>query len=76
MTATTPRRRTRGPYASLRAFFDHTGTRQADLAVDLGISETHMSNIVNGKRTPSYALAIAISRLTNVPVEFISSHAA
>ena len=76
MTETPTKPRTRRPYPSLRAFFEQTGTRQADIAIDAGISETHMSNIVNGKRTPSYDLALLLSRLTNVPVEFISTHAA
>ena len=69
------RKRVRGPFPSLRAFFDQTGARQADIARDAGISETHLSNIVNGKRTPSYDLALTLSRLTNVPVESIGTSA-
>lgn len=65
-----PRRR-RGPFPTLRAFFDQTGVRQGDIAANVGISESHMSNIVNGKRLPSVTLAVAISHETNVPVEAI-----
>lgn len=70
-----PKRR-RGPFPSLRAFFDQTGVRQSDIAANVGISETHMSNIVSGKRTPSLPLAKALSRETNVPIEAIGASAA
>lgn len=69
MNETKPRRRPRGPFPSLRAFFDQTGERQSDLAADLGISESHMSNLVSGKRRPSYRIATALSRLANVPFD-------
>lgn len=65
-----PRRR-RGPFPSLRAFFDQTGIRQSDIAANVGISEAHISNIVNGKRTPSLTLAKKLSTETNVPIEAI-----
>jgi antitoxin component HigA of HigAB toxin-antitoxin module len=75
-TPTKPRPRRRlGPFATLRAFFDKTGVRQSDIADNVGISETHMSNIVSGKRTPSLGLAKKLSRETNVPVEAIGADA-
>lgn len=64
-------RRFRKPFPSLRAFFDQTGIRQADIAADLGISESYMSNIVSGKRTPSAKLLLDLSAATNVPAEAI-----
>lgn len=67
------RKRVRGPYPSLRAFFQQTGALQSDVAKDAGISEAHLSNIVNGRRTPGYHLAVTLSRLTNVPMESIST---
>lgn len=73
--AVRPRRR-RGPFPTLRAFFDQTGIRQSDIAANVGISETHLSNIVNGRKSPSLHLAKALSRETNVPVEAIGADAA
>lgn len=69
-------RRTRGPFPTLRAFFDQTGILQADIAADLGISEAHLSNIVSGKRTPSYRVAVKLSQLTNVAIEALARAAA
>jgi transcriptional regulator with XRE-family HTH domain len=71
MDATRPRYKRRGPFLSLRAFFERTGRHQRDIAADVGISESHLSNIVSGKRTPSLAIAKALSQLTNVPIESI-----
>jgi DNA-binding XRE family transcriptional regulator len=65
-------RRPRRPFATLRVYFDQTGTKQADIAADVGISEAHMSNIISGRRKPSVDLACKISALTNVPVEAIA----
>lgn len=69
-------RRPRRPFPTLREFFDATGTLQADIAFDLGISQAHLSNIVSGKRRPSVGIAVELSRLTNVPVEAIARIAA
>lgn len=75
-TRTKPRpRRRRGPFPTLRAFFEQTGVRQSDIAANIGISESHMSNIVSGKRAPSLDVAKELSRETNVPVEAIGSDA-
>lgn len=60
-------------YASLREYFDQTGTRQEEVAADLGISGGHLSNIVNGKRVPRLRLAMKISEVTNVPIQAICS---
>lgn len=76
MTHTRPPRRRRGPFPTLRAFFDQTGIRQGDIAANVGISESHMSNLVSGKRTPSLSLAKKLSAETNVPIEALSTDAA
>lgn len=76
LNETRPRRRPKRPFATLRAFFDQTGTRQSDIAADLGISEAHMSNIVSGKRRPNVQLALDLSALTNVPIDAIVHNAA
>lgn len=70
-----PRRRL-GPFPTLLAFFEKTGIRQSDIAANIGISESHLSNIVSGKRTPSLDVAKKLSRETNVPVEAFGSDAA
>lgn len=76
MTNTRMPRRRRGPFPNLRSFFDQTGTRQGDIAANVGISESHMSNIVSGKRIPSLTLAKKLSAETNVPIEALSTDAA
>lgn len=70
------RNRRRGPYSSLKSFFERTGECQRDIAADLGISESHLSNIVSGKRTPSLGIAKKLSVLTNVPIESIGGEPA
>lgn len=76
LTESRPRRRPKRPFATLRDFFDQTGTRQSDIAADLDISEAHMSNIVSGKRRPNVVLALKLSELTNVPIDAIVRYAA
>lgn len=66
-------RRPKRRFPSLREYFRLTGMRQATIASVLGISDTHLSNIVSGKRRPNAKLAIDLSRLTSVPVESIVS---
>ena len=54
----------------LASFIASTGKRQADLAKDLSISRSHMSELVSGSKKPGRNLAIAIERATDgaVPV--------
>lgn len=66
------RRNTRA-YPTVHAWMFHTGTTQQDLAKLLNISQSHLSNILNGNRKPSLPLAIEMARLTNVPIETIST---
>lgn len=48
-----------------------TGTNQLRLAKLLNMSQSHLCNILRGNRKPSLDLALAIARMTNVPVEAI-----
>jgi transcriptional regulator with XRE-family HTH domain len=55
---------------------DREITDQA-LAQQLGVSRPHITKIRTGKRTPSLALAIELSRITKLPVtEFLADRAA
>jgi DNA-binding XRE family transcriptional regulator len=51
---------------------DATNTSQPDLAKVLGISQSHLCNILRGKRRAGWDLALQLARLTNVPVESIN----
>jgi hypothetical protein len=72
----TRRPRRLAAYDSIRQFLDHTGTRQVDLAADLGISQPYMSLIISGARMPNARLAVALSEATRVPVAAIVRHCA
>ena len=48
----------------LAAHITATGQSQAALASDLGISRSHMSELVSGAKKPSLDLAFAIERAT------------
>jgi len=48
---------------------EYTGTNQRDLAKVLGISESHLCNILRKNRNASAGLALRMSQLTNVPIE-------
>lgn len=61
----------RRPYVSVKAWMKDTKTNRRTLAKVLGISESHLCNVLTNKRPPSYDLAHAISELTNVPIETI-----
>lgn len=62
-------------YPTIQAWLDDTGTRQQDLAKVLGISQSHMCNIVRGNRRASLNLALMIAKITNVPIETIAETA-
>lgn len=63
----------KGPFPSLRAFFQQTGIKQHDIAQEAGISDAHLSNIISGFTQPSLRVARILSRLTNVPLEAIGA---
>ena len=59
----------RTKHADLKAFIDATGTSQAKLARQVGISQSYLSRIVNRRDTPLLELAIRIHMATGVPYE-------
>lgn len=63
------RRRPKRAYPTVQAWMDATGTSQQDLAKVLGISQSHLCNIIRKNRKASAILALRISRVTNVPIE-------
>lgn len=58
---------------TLAEFVEHwwTGT-QAELSDRLGISEGHLSHLINGNRQPSLDLALKIHDLTGVPIKSLT----
>ena len=59
---------TRRTYPSIRAYLDDTETTQTEFAKRLGISQSGLNMIVNGKRIPRRKLAIKIAQITGVPL--------
>lgn len=68
-------RRTKRAYPTVHAWMDATNTSQQDLAKLLDISQSHLCNILRGNRRASLNLALAIAKLTNVPIETIAETA-
>lgn len=68
-------RRTKRAYPTVHAWMDATGTCQQDLAKLLGISQSHLCNILRGNRRASLNLALQIAKLTNVPIETVAATA-
>lgn len=62
-------RNVRRAYASVQDWMASTGTNQQRLASELGISVSHLSNILSKSRRCSLFLALKISKRTNVPIE-------
>lgn len=63
-------------YRDLADFFDKTGRTQEDVAAQLGISQSYLSLIARGLRTPLLPLALEIERETGVPVESLVTEVA
>ena len=57
----------------LREWITRKVYKQNEAALNLGLNETFLSMLVNGKRMPSLDNAVAIERLTGIPVEAWSS---
>lgn len=60
------------PYASLSDYLDDLGRQgktQADFAAEFGISVGYLSDLKNGKVSPSLKLAKRLSDECNIPVE-------
>jgi DNA-binding transcriptional regulator YdaS (Cro superfamily) len=49
---------------NLSSYLTDTGTSQTAMASGVGISKTHMSQLVSGARDPSIELALKIERAT------------
>jgi transcriptional regulator with XRE-family HTH domain len=56
------------PHDELRQWLDRTGRRHTQVAIALGISKAHLSNLQSGLRQPSLPLAKRIAELTGIPV--------
>ena len=68
-------RRSKRAYPTVRAWMDATSTSQQDLAKLLGISQSHLCNVLRGNRKASLGLALELAKLTNVPIETIAETA-
>jgi hypothetical protein len=68
-------RTVRRPYPSVVAWLRATGTRQEDLARQVGIKPAHFSNVIRKKRSCSFTVALKLSKICNVPIETIASDA-
>lgn len=51
----------------VRTFLASREMTQADLAAQLGISPSHLSEILNGKETASLDLAVKLEDITGIP---------
>jgi transcriptional regulator with XRE-family HTH domain len=65
-------RRTKRAYPTLQAWMDATNTSQPELAKVLGISQSHLCNVLRGNRRASLNLTLKLAHLTNVPIESIN----
>ena len=57
------------PYTSLQDWMERTGTSQIELSKMSGIAPPHLSKILSRSRRCSLLKALALSRITGVPVE-------
>jgi transcriptional regulator with XRE-family HTH domain len=57
---------------NLQTYLAKTGTTQAALAAEVGISRGHMSEIASGEKTPSLPVAARIEQVTGGLVKAIS----
>jgi len=69
MARSTPRRARRRTYRDLRAYLAGSGDTQAEMARRIGISQAHISRILNGDAVPRPALATRIARYARIPIE-------
>jgi transcriptional regulator with XRE-family HTH domain len=66
-------RKHRSAHASLYAWLEATGHTQKELAEMAGISQQHMANVIRKTRICSFAVALKLSRICNVPLESIAT---
>jgi len=67
--------RTKRAYPTIQAWMHATSTTQRDLAKLLGISQSHLCNVMRGNRRASLNLALELAKVTNVPIETIAGTA-
>jgi transcriptional regulator with XRE-family HTH domain len=68
-------RRTKRAFPTVQAWQDAHNVSQLELAKLLGISQSHLCNVLRGNRRASLNLALQIAKLTNVPIETIAETA-
>lgn len=56
-------------YKSLQDWMERTGTTQAELARRVRMPESQLSQLLKGSRRCSLMRALALSKVTGVPVE-------
>lgn len=56
-------------YSSLQDWMERTGTTQAELARRVRMPESQLSQLLKGSRRCSLMRALALSKITGVPVE-------
>jgi len=57
------------PYSSLQDWMERTGTTQVELARRAGLPQSQLSQLLKGSRRCSVMKALALSKVTGVPVE-------
>jgi len=62
-------RRKRRSYRNLHDYLDRTGHTQRWLGRQVGIKDSHISDVLRGSRMCSLDVALDLSRLTGIPVE-------
>lgn len=55
-------------FTNLSEYKAKKGFSSREIARQLEISESYLSEILSGQRTPSKRLAVKISRITNIPL--------
>lgn len=55
-------------FTNLSEYKAKKGLSGREMARQLGISESYLSEILPGQRTPSKRLAVKISRITGIPI--------
>jgi len=55
-------------FTNLNDYKNKKGLSNREMAQQLGISESYLSEILSGQKTPSKRLAIKISKITNIPI--------
>ncbi len=56
-------------YNNIKKILDNQGRKSKYLAKKIGISESHLSNIIRGKITPNIELVLKISKVLEVNIE-------